>query len=74
MKVGDLIQVQVVLCDEEFWFGPCSCWFCTTGNTRIGTVLSRHLKTLPSPEYDVLFGNEIYTIYENEAKVLNESR
>ena len=71
MKVGDLIQVQIVLCDEEF---QCPCWFCTTGNPRVGTVLSRHLETLPSPEYDVLFGNEIYTIYENEAKVLNESR
>ena len=71
MKVGDLIQVQVVLCDEEF---QCPCWFCTTGNPRIGTVLSQHPGALPSPEYDVLFGKEIYTIYENESKVISESR
>ena len=72
MKVGDLVEVASVLCNDTL--EKCPCWFCTTGNPRVGTVLSRHPGTLPSIEYDVLFGKEIYTIYENEGKVISESR
>ena len=72
MKVGDLVKVMTVLCNDTL--EKCPCWFCLTGNPKVGTVLSRHMKALPAPEYDVLFGEEIYTIFEGEAKVINEGR
>ena len=72
MKVGDLVKVASVLCNDTL--EKCPCWFCLTGNPKIGTVLSMHYEALPSPEYDVLFGEEIYTVYERECEVLSESR
>lgn len=70
VSVGDLIRVMSVLCNDKF--SKCPCWFCETGNTRIGTVLSeRYVKVRSLYEFDVLFGSEIYTIYENEAEVLS---
>ena len=72
MKVGDLIRVATVLCNDKL--EVCPCWFCTTGNPKVGTVLRLRDDVLPSPEYDVLFGKEIYTIFEGEAEVLNECR
>ncbi len=68
MKVGDLIRVDSSVCNDKL--EKCPCWFCTTGNPRVGTVLSRHYDDLPSPEYDVLFGEEIYTVYESECEIL----
>ena len=68
MNPGDLVRAAPVLCDDAF--EKCRCWFCATGSPRIGTVLSRHYDELPFPEYDVLFGKEIYTVYENECEVL----
>ena len=74
MKVGDLVQVMTVLCNDTL--EKCPCWFCLTGNPRVGTVLSRHMKAygISLPEYDVLFGEEIYTVYDGECEVLSESR
>lgn len=72
MKPGDLVEVVPVLCNDKL--EKCPCWFCLTGNTKVGTVIGKHQTGSFPSEYDVLFGGEIYTIYENEVRIISEGR